>query len=290
MYLIDIYGLKNRDVNIVYGGQLDAYSFFETTCEKWFEEFANEILSAVSKKYYPVYRLADGELRFLFGFKINWRSRPVKSILTYIKYEIFKRPWKTSWGEKYNKDELKELKNVLQKCISEISTEGKLAVYWNENGLNAFTEYSSKMQALFSSINIMLNSKNYVPFHFVQALLVRRAKELIINKNVLFVSGIDENEFSGLERNIKSFGAGSVSLYRCSATSALTEDYAKVLPTAHPDIVFVAAGIGAAKVLSGLHHLNCPVLDIGSYIHVLSGRLTEAHDGFFIYPPNDKGN
>jgi len=57
-----------------------------------------------------------------------------------------------------------------------------------------------------------------------------------------------------------------------------------VKPNTHPDLVLVAAGIGAAKVLVELNHLHCPIIDIGSYIHVLSGRLAHAHAGFFVSP------
>jgi hypothetical protein len=74
MYLIDIDYLSNGEGKKVYGGSLDAYSFFETTCEKWFEDFADEIANASGKKYLPVYRIGDGELRFLFGPRINWKN------------------------------------------------------------------------------------------------------------------------------------------------------------------------------------------------------------------------
>jgi hypothetical protein len=54
-----------------------------------------------------------------------------------------------------------------------------------------------------------------------------------------------------------------------------------------PDIVLVAAGIGAAKVVSGLRHLHCPLIDVGSSIHVISGQWTQAHSGFFVNRVHD---
>jgi hypothetical protein len=284
MFKIDIDCLSNGKGKVVYGDKLEAYSFYETTCELWFEKFTNEVIAAIGKKYYPVYRLADGELRFLFGPKIHWKNKTLKSILSYAKYGIFKASWKTSWGEKYNSNELNELRNNLIKCIFEISQVGKLAIYWNENGLNAFTEYNRSMQNLFLNINITLDQNNYIPFHFGQALIAKNSEKIFKGKNILFVSGLSQEEFIDLQNNIISFGAKSVSLLKCSATSALAEDYTKAKTDIAPDIIFVAAGIGAAKALFGLRHFQCPVIDIGGYIHVLSGKLKEVHAGFFIYP------
>ncbi len=286
MYYIDIDQLSNGLGKEAYGGRLEAYSFIDTSCKQWFEQFTADIISAIGKKYYPVYRIADGELRFLFGAKINWHNKTLKSILSYIKYEIFKTPWKTSWGEEYNTNELNKLKITLQKYISVIAKEGKLALYWNQNGLNAFTEYNQAMQFLFARINTRLNERNYIPFHFGPALIAKNTEFLIKDKNILFVSGLSEKEFVNLKKNIITLGAKNVSLHKCSSSSSLLEDYTNVLPVVRPDIILVAAGIGAAKVLVELSHLKCPVIDIGGYIHVLSGKLTSVHGGFFVAPTN----
>jgi hypothetical protein len=284
MYLVDIDFLSNGVGKKAYGGKLDAYSFFETTCEGWFEDFSNSVISSIGNNYYPVYRIADGELRFLFGPKINWKNKPLSSILSYLKYGVFKYPWKTSWGEKYNTQDLSDLRSLLKKNISEIAETGKLALYWNENGLNAFTEYNHSMISLFKSIGISLTSENYIPFHFGQALIAKKYDFLFKHLNVLFICSILEEEYLNLRNNIKQMGAKSVSLFKCSSTSSLKEDFTNLSLDVAPDIILVAAGIGAAKVLVDLRNLNCPVIDIGSYIHVLSGKHKNAHAGFFVSP------
>jgi hypothetical protein len=142
------------------------------------------------------------------------------------------------------------------------------------------------MQNLFIKINITLNKNNYIPFHFGQALIAKRTTRIINNKNILFVSGIDDDEAAELIKNVKQLGAKNVDVYKCSKTSALTESYNNIKLTVKPDIVFVAAGIGAAKVLVELKDLNCPVIDIGSYLQVLSGKRSIVHAGFFKYPTN----
>ena len=79
-------------------------------------------------------------------------------------------------------------------------------------------------------------------------------------------------------------GALRVSHYKCSTSSALSQDYHSVKPKCKPDIVLVSAGIGSAKILFELQHINCPIIDIGSYVHVLSGKLSIVHGGFFKAP------
>jgi hypothetical protein len=166
----------------------------------------------------------------------------------------------------------------------EIASVGKLAIYWNENGLHAFTEYNRTMEKLLLRLGIRLTADNYVPFHFGQALLANHPEKMIRNRNILIVSGMDDAEFGHLNRELTALGCAHAELYRCSATAALEDDYTKVAPRVKPDVVFVAAGIGAAKVLTGLRHLDCPVIDIGGFIHVLSGKSPSAHSGFFVKP------
>lgn len=281
---IDLDLLSNGEGKLVYGNRLDAVSFHETTCEEWFSDFVEEVSSAIGKRYFPVYRIADGEMRFLFGYKVNWKNKPFRSLLKYIKYELFKSPWKTSWGESYSPTEKKHLQTLLAKCIKNIAQEGKLAIYWNDNGLNAFVEYNSYMEALFEKIGVRLDADNYVPFHFAQAIFANHADRLLRGKNVLVISGFDAIEKDALGKRLQKIGVAHYDFYRCSPTSALKDDYTLIKPRIKPDIVLVAAGIGAARVLADLKHLNCPVIDVGSYLNVLSGKYENAHAGFFIQP------
>jgi len=266
---IDLDTLSNGEGKLVYGNRLEAISFYETTCEAWFSDFRKEVFSAIGKRYFPVYRIADGEMRFLFGYQINWKNKPFLSLLKYIKYELFKSPWKTSWGESYSSTEKKQLQAILGKCIKTISSEGKLAIYWNNNGLNAFVEYNRNMEHLFKKIGVQLNRENYIPFHFAQAIIANNADRLLIGRNVLVISGLDNPEKEALGKRLYKIGVANYDFYRCSPTSALKDDYTLIRPRIKPDIVLVAAGIGAARVLADLKHLNCPVIDIGSYLKVL---------------------
>jgi hypothetical protein len=197
---------------------------------------------------------------------------------------VFKANWETSWGEKYNSSDLSSLSKLLGECVRQISKKGLLAVYWNENGLNAFTEYNSKMIEYFSKININLSKKNYIPFHFGTAIVAKHPNKIFSNRNVLIINGMEPQEFQKVQGNLERFNPTSISHHKCSSVSALTYDYTNLDPLIKPDIVLVAAGIGSAKVLFDLEHLNCPVIDIGGYMNVLSGKLDMVHAGFFKAP------
>ncbi|RYG51573.1 MAG: hypothetical protein EOO01_08260 [Chitinophagaceae bacterium] len=284
MFLVDLDSLSNGDGKAVYGGKLEAFSFFETGCEEWFAHFSEQVIAALGKEYLPVYRMADGEMRFLFGYKINWKNKPIRSLVKYLKYEVFRSSWKTSWGETYDAGKQKELRSMLKDCIARIGSMGRIALYWNKNGLNAFTEYNNSIETLFKKAHIQLDKDNYIPFHFVQALIARHAQALFQGRNILVVSGMAQTEFSDLQLELSAFKPSGVEFFQCSATASLAADYDHYKPAAPPDIVLVAAGIGAAKVVAQLSHLKCPVIDIGSYIHVLSGKNAKAHAGFFRKP------
>ena len=160
---------------------------------------------------------------------------------------------------------------------------GKLAIYWNENGLNAFIEHNKTLEASFAAIDVAL-AQSYVPFHFCQALLARNGSNLLSCRKILVVSSLCDREQAELTVSLLKLGCSDVQFYKCSATKALVENYGNIAPNYFPSLVLVAAGIGAAKALIELSYLNCPILDIGSYIHVLSGRAIHCHAGFF-YPP-----
>ena len=99
--LIDIGPISNGIGADAYGGRIEAYAFDEIDCDHWFKRFSDEVFSAIGKNYLPVYRIGDGELRFLFGCRINWKSGTFRSALRYIRNELFTNSWQTSWGEHY---------------------------------------------------------------------------------------------------------------------------------------------------------------------------------------------
>ena len=71
-YRVPLDFVGNGDAHKAYGGQLDAWSFINITPDDWFAKFRNHVLDCMGKEFLPVYRMADGEYRFLMGRKYNF--------------------------------------------------------------------------------------------------------------------------------------------------------------------------------------------------------------------------
>lgn len=100
---LDFIGLGNAAG--AYGGTLNAWSYFETDGQSWFDSFRQHALASIGNYYLPVYRMADGEYKFLFGRRLNWHKRPLYREVLGVTAEKLRlrnsKSWETSWGETY---------------------------------------------------------------------------------------------------------------------------------------------------------------------------------------------
>ncbi|AUS05839.1 hypothetical protein [Pseudotamlana carrageenivorans] len=280
-------GLESADK--AYGGFLDAYSFKDTHFNIWFEEYKKLILSKMGKEYFPIYRMADGEYRFLMGRKYNFYKKPLWKELIAVTAEKLriKNPdkWKTSWGEEYAPEKVKQLRQDLIENIKYISQKGQLACYFNENGLNAFVEYNKYLTSFFAKHNITFNSSNYIPFHFVCGLLVRPGWEAFYkNRTILVVTGSDDNSEPKIKNTLLKLGVNEVLFLRISKKASMEEIINLDTLNKPIDLCLVAAGIGSAHILKQLEPLNTVVLDIGGYINCYIDNNSSQHGGIFKLP------
>ena len=281
MYLKDLSHASTGEGVSAYGGRLEAYLFEDKDVELLIEQLTVEIECAIGRRYLPIYRMADGEYRFLFGVPFSWSSfRNFREVARYVKYTIFRRPWRTSWGEGYSNAELERLRMSLVGYLTSIASQGKLALYWNENGIDAFTEFNDELLKRFHGMGITLNSLNYTPFHVCIGAIAKNFSRLVRRRHVVFVSGADLEEQQALEKRVLALGARSFSFVQCSKSGSLVSGLGSDIPH-DSDICFVAAGIGAARIIYDLRYRCLPVIDIGSLIHVISGYKPECHGGFF---------
>ncbi|WP_372757561.1 hypothetical protein [Mariniflexile sp.] len=280
-------GLKSADE--AYGGYLNAYAFHETDFDTWFNNFKNLVISKMGKEYFPVYRMADGEYRFIMGRKYNFHKKPLWRELIAVTAEKtrIKNPnrWKTSWGEAYAPSRVKQLRKDLIQNVRYIAEKGYLACYFNENGLNAFVEYNNSLIPFFNKNSIKFNATNYVPFHFICGLLVKPGWETFYkNRTILIATGSDDVSEAKINTTLKAFGAKSVVFLRISKTASMEEVLDLTSITQKIDICFVAAGIGSANIVKQLEPLNTVVLDIGGYINCYVDKEASQHGGIFKLP------
>jgi len=287
-YRVDLDFIGTGNASKKYGGKLKAWSFMDVDAQVWFNNFRNQILSSINKEFLPVYRMADGEYRFLIGRKYNWHRKPLWKELLAVSAEKLriKNPdkWKTSWGETYSPKETRELRSKLVSQIQQIATSGYLGCFINDNGLKRYIEYNKSIALFFKKKNIVFDEKNYIPFHFVVGLLVNKGwQDFYINRNILVVSGTDTEKEKNIKSNILRLGAKSVQFLRISGTASMKEKLNLSQIQIQPDICFVAAGIGSANILLQLRPLNTVALDIGGYINCFIDTDKSQHGGVFKY-------
>jgi hypothetical protein len=271
-----------------YGGKLDAWSFTDIEPQEWFEQFRSKIAANLGKTYLPVYRMADGEYRFLMGRKFNPHRKPlIKECLGYLADKTGLRDsarWSTSWGESYNPKDLKKLKLEYIFALQQIASAGFLGLYLNDNGLNAFTEYNQSIMPFFERANIELNLNNYIPFHFVCHLLSGTGWEFFYqNRKILIVTNLNHQKCQQIEHNLLKLGVTSVQFIGISATKSM-QDKIDCSTVERPDLCLVAAGIGAANIINQLKPLQTVVLDIGGFMNCIQNRSLAIHGGVFKLP------
>ena len=285
---LDKVGLESA--NKAYGGNLDAYSFFETSFDDWFSDFRKQMLTKIGTEYFPIYRMADGEYRFLMGRTYNWYRKPLYKEIIAVTLEklrvINPDKWKTSWGEEYSPDKVKSLRSQLIRDIDYISKKGMLGCFYNTNGLNAYQEYNSKLLFFFKKFNIKFDKNNYIPFHFICAILVKEGwKEFYINRHILIVTGSDDKSEVEIEKSLIKLGTKQVSFLRISKSSSMEEKLdLQNLVYQNIDIAFVAAGIGSANILKQLEPLKTLTIDIGGYMNCFKDSTSRQHGGIFKLP------
>lgn len=269
-----------------YGGKLEAWSFIDIEPDQWFEKFRSKIAANLGNSYLPVYRMADGEYRFLMGRKFNRYRKPlIKEYLGCLLDKTGLRRWSTSWGESYDLDDLKKLKLEYISALQKIASSGFLGLYINDNGLNAFIEYNQSIEPFFQKNNIELNQNNYIPFHFVCHLLSGSGCDLFYrNRKILIVTNFNEQKSQQIEHNLLKLGAKTVQFLKISATKSM-QDKIDCSRVERPiDLCLVAAGIGAANILNQLQPLQTVALDIGGFMNCLYNPSLAIHGGVFTFP------
>jgi len=288
-YRVDLDFVGAGNAAKAYGGKLAAWSFLDVKPEEWFLAFKQRIVDAMGKEYLPIYRMADGEYRFLMGRQYNFHRKPlIKEIIAVTAEKIrWNDPdkWATSWGEEYTPEETKKLRNELIDNIRFIASHGCLACYINDNGLEAFTEYNKFVQPYFAKHDVVFNSQNYIPFHFVAGILINDGWQVFYqNRNLLVITGSDDASEAKIRETLQRLGAKTVQFIRISKTSSMKDrlDLSQVEITI--DLCLVAAGIGSANILRQLEPLNTVALDIGGYMNCLIDNSRTQHGGVFRVP------
>jgi hypothetical protein len=264
-----------------YNNEITGYSLSNRNidCNDWFIEFKKNISSNISKKYLPICRLSDGEYTFICGSQPPLKYNFIAHYFSNIKFFINKlisngnlnaTTTKGVSSGNYLKNEIDQQKSIYLENLKDISNNGILAMHltYAEKPFQERFHYS--ISKIFKKNQIILNEANYFPFYFVYAYLQTvEFFESIKNKNVLMITGANDDKINIVNKYLIDKEINFVRFYKISANRSLYDkiNLADVLLVNY-DICFVAAGIGKPNILVQLRPLNCPCIDIGFMFEV----------------------
>src|ERR1700693_4749746 len=261
-------------------GEVGQLAFDETSSEKWYQEFLDRIHHSIGKRNLPVYRMADGEFIFCFGWrpelpkeksgltgKIIWKikgrlNQALKSLVS---------GKKTVWGENYSGMNQNELMAHYIRCMKSVSIDGMLALHFARSSGRFSEEYFEPMCQWFDDNQINVDENNYISFYFVYALLCGPDfSPLIRDKSLLIVTSADDLKKEKITRYLRSLGAKEIQYLKISPDRAMLDRINLMDLKGTVDIAFVAGGIGSVNILDQLKPLNTVCIDIGICLEIFA--------------------
>lgn len=266
-----------------YGGTLRTYGYGNTEALEDFEIFERLVSDAiVNKRFLPIYRMADGEFQFLFGKRLKSGRVKISDLLNTILQRLYLKSQKTSWGEAFTVEEKRALRRKYIEDLRFIASNGLLGVFWNENALDAHTEYNSLVEKRLPKILDIDLRRSYVPFHFPVAFIMKNTHIWCKGKSVLIVSSLSEENKVLVKSVLEANGVKSVKYLGISKSKAMLDrlDIAEINDSII-DVVLVSAGIGSANILPQLVSFSAPAIDIGGFINCIIDHDRTEHGGMF---------
>jgi hypothetical protein len=245
-----------------------------------FESFINRITESMNtRKHYPVLRISDGELEFLFGrIWFNKREGILNNIISFFRYirdNLLNQGGLNAYSVgiyrsgKYSFKEINELRPVFLKEISNILGTGSVAFHLNYLSYPFHEQYFPKLDNLLQSLDIDINVKNTIPFYFVYALFASgRARAIFSGKHICLVHSASPEVRHIVEKNLlTALNVAKISWLTISKERSFY-DVLELDNIADCDALFVGGGIGKANLFCQLSKFPGPIIDVGFYFEV----------------------
>ena len=260
-------------------GQAETYAPKVIESEEWYHYFIDRIVEAINKKkFFPVCRIADGELILMFGevlydVRDNLTTR-LRSYLSYMKRSILKKDYVAYTGNlyhsgQYSLNEISEIRDELKHSLVSIFNKGMVGC----TTFSTHAPFTEKYFPIFASFletnNIKLSLENYFPVYYMYvALIGKRSKEIIENRRLLIINGFSEQKFSNIKSSLLNTGALSVDWIKISENRSYYDKINADQYINKVDLVLVGAGVAKAKIFQQLKNLSVPCLDAGYIFEV----------------------
>lgn len=244
-------------------------------CETWFGGFADRVVESVGRRFLPVCRMSDGEFFFLFGPQpaslrlppLRRLERRLRQFLGRIKrlrhgFHASTAPGVSS-GD-FTRREWQQYSSVLSQDYLAILEKGTLGVHLSY-GKTPFQEhYFPALGRWLAESGSQLTADNYVPFYFVYALLRGpRVRELVAGRRLLLVHSAVGSKRDAITCALAALKPRSVEWLPISPNRSFADTLDLTKISDAPDLCFVGAGVGKARILRQLEPLGVPCIDAG---------------------------
>jgi hypothetical protein len=256
-----------------------------------YEIFRDRVLANIGRKYYPIYRMADGEFVFIIDAIEKNKKQLHQRIKKYLgnfksllqnqymygrkmpgnRWEKIKELFNENYvrvahSESYNSREIEEFNFEFRENLRVIAEEGILAIHFVDGSSERqeYFNYYESVSQWFDYNNITLDESNYSSFYYIYTFLTGNDKySLFRDKNILIITSLTDDKKNHLQDSINSFGASSIQFYDISPTKSMLEVLDLTKLNYPIEIVLIGAGIGSANILTQLKPLKTVCIDAG---------------------------
>lgn len=285
-----------------------------------YEIFRDNVLNSIGNKYFPIYRMADGEFifcvrnldnnnqyfikyytimqslkqiyvnikRLIIGQKMYGRKMP-----SYFREKLFNvfnpQYFYVAHGESYTQKEIQNLRKKYINDLKKIANNGYLAIHFIKNiDETDYSEFYESICDFFDKNKVILTEFNYTSFYYVYILLSGcDRKKLYQGKNVLIITSASEEKKIKVSENLYNEGVKTIQFYNISSNKSMFEriDIKQIYQPI--DLVLIAAGIGSSNILVQLEPLKTVCIDAGFIIECLANPELREKTRIFLNPDDD---
>ncbi len=244
--------------------------FVSQPVQGWYARFHSRVCTALAeRKWFPVYRLSDGEFNCMVGRQFQASSLPV-AIAARLRHlynstrrlSSFYSSGRPGYCESYYFWEMPFVRASLARSLAAIAEHGALCFNFSRSELaNPYTALVCKW---LLAHKVRIPPEAYYHFYHVYALLNGPdASGLLAGRRVVVMTSNINNRRDALLKAVLERGAAQATFYETSRNKPALERIDLRRMPGEVDIALLGAGVGAAQIITQLAPLKCVAIDAG---------------------------
>lgn len=274
-----------------------AFSPSPIRSETWFDAFASRAEEAIGREFLPVCRMSDGEFLFRFGWQPHLPNEPAwrrvgarlrqaaRSVRGQAGFQAGHSGRYQS--ARYTHEEQRHGIAKFDEAARFLTRHGVLALHLSHEKYTFQERFYPSIASWLREFELPLDTRNYVPFYFVYALLLGpRRRAILSGKRVLVVNGATGEKRDRIVAGLEREGAQVVHWESISPARSLFDTIDVAAWRGKVDLALIGAGVGKINVFPQLQVLNVPCLDAG-YVFEVWADPDSAKDRFYCTPDRE---